>query len=257
MVNGKHTRIQIGNPKTKSIPRNRWYIHENAHEAIVTKEVFDTAAKCLRQIESRTESGSKPDTMSGKVRCGCCGYAMKWSGKVNKRYFCRGINLDPKSLCYNGSIKNSELEYIVLESIQALFKTLLDKEQIARKAKASSVDYLGKLQELQKQIDNLKRYKVTLYVSYNDGQLSKNDYLKKRNESDLLLSELEKETSELEVLYVSQQNEQDNSTLAFLKTFDLSAGLTYELVDALVEKVLVYDESTVEIVWKVGDDFRV
>jgi len=34
MVNGKHTRIAVGSSKTKSIPKNMWYVKEDTHEAI-------------------------------------------------------------------------------------------------------------------------------------------------------------------------------------------------------------------------------
>jgi len=31
--------------------------------------------------------------------------------------------------------------------------------------------------------------------------------------------------------------------------FDLVAGLTYELIEGLVDRILVYDDTRIEIVW--------
>lgn len=43
--------------------------------------------------------------------------------------------------------------------------------------------------------------------------------------------------------------------LSRLRRTDLNAGLTRELVEALVDQILVYNEMHIEVVWKFSDDF--
>ncbi len=42
----------------------------------------------------------------------------------------------------------------------------------------------------------------------------------------------------------------DSPALSLLRGIDLTAGLTLELVKALVDKILIYDDTRIEIVWQ-------
>lgn len=89
------------------------------------------------------------------------------------------------------------------------------------------------------------------------GNLDKEVYQKRRGELtqeaerlDSLITDLEAKLQEMEIV-------KDDGTKALMETVERFSGaseLDQKIVDALVERVLVYDPGHVEIRWKFSDE---
>ena len=110
---------------------------------------------------------------------------------------------------------------------------------------------MRQLQAVQKQVDSALYEKLALYTSYSEDAISKDEYFQKRNVIETTLQGLSEkmatlEHSRLEIApFASDINTMDNLTFG--------GQLTRELMDALVEYVTVYDNSSMEIKWKFAD----
>jgi hypothetical protein len=64
----KHERKEI-----KVRPESEWVVRENAHEPLVTQEVFDQVQARLSENKARTRSAASDYVLTGLVRCTYCG----------------------------------------------------------------------------------------------------------------------------------------------------------------------------------------
>lgn len=64
------------------------------------------------------------------------------------------------------------------------------------------------------------------------------------------MGELEEQAAAIEKEMSAKETMQDSPALSLLRGIDLTAGLTRELVKALIDKILIYDDTRIEIVWQ-------
>lgn len=89
------------------------------------------------------------------------------------------------------------------------------------------------------------------------GNLDKEVYQKRRGELTREAERLDGMISDLEAKLQEMEIAQDGGTKALLETVEWFSGakeLDQKIVDALIEKVLVYDPEHVEIRWKFSED---
>lgn len=256
MVNGKRAYDTIASKKFRLLPREQWIICENTHEGIVSKELFEKAQLCIKKSKRRTQKHETP-LLSGKVRCGICGYMMQPSADKQQKYRCRRPQYAEAGSCSTEGIPRKHIEEVVLSSARILVNNLMlrDKqERIPRHADTFSTN-MEQLRSLKKSIESIKRKKIILYEQYSDALIPKSKYLEQRDVCDSQLQELEKLSAVIEKQRQAEDALPEPPVLNLLRETDLNAGLTRELVEALVDQILVYDETHIEVVWQFSDDF--
>lgn len=91
------------------------------------------------------------------------------------------------------------------------------------------------------------------------GKLEKDVYLSRRTELTRKAEALDKQIKALEEALHRAETESDNGTKDVLETMEKYSGeteLTQDMVQALIEKVVVYDPEHVEIRWKFSDEVK-
>ena len=89
------------------------------------------------------------------------------------------------------------------------------------------------------------------------GNLEKEAYQKRRSELTKELEHLDDLIADLEEKLREMETARDDGTKAVLEELEQFTGATeldQKMVDALIEKVLVYDPGHVEIRWKFSDE---
>lgn len=254
MVNGKRAYNTIASKKFRLLPPEQWIICDNTHEAIISKEDFEKAQLYVKKNNSRTQQ-KETNLLSGKVRCGICGYMMQPSDDKQRKYRCRRAKYAAAGACFTGGIPKKQIEYAVLASIQVLTEALIEKDSQIREAKTMksevvSLNHMEQLHFLKKSMDSIKKNKMLFYDQYCDEHISKAEYMEQRNNCDTLLRELEEQAAAIEKEKLAKETLPDSPALSLLRGIDLTAGLTLELVKALVDKILIYDDTRIEIVWQ-------
>jgi hypothetical protein len=129
--------------------------------------------------------------------------------------------------------------------------------ELKRKTDKSKSKVMGEINALQVDIDKAKVSKVTLYENYKDGKLTKELYLKERNQCEQNIKEM---TDQLEIMKLEfndlRSDENNNSFIESFKKYGLISELTPQLVQELVSMIRIYDSDTIEIEWNFEDDFH-
>ena len=253
MVN--HTRESrfIRDKNQRRVPKEEWYIKENAHDAIVTTEEYDAA---MAAIQRRRKSPRTTHDRSDRVFfCAHCGGKLE---KANGTVFaCPSHRYHDGTPCENVHWRKTAIEEVIFEALKKQIQiTKVDTGNKRKEARRKNDELTVKLSLFKKQIDAIDREKFGLYEQYRDKALTAEEYLSAKDALTTKQNDLKEQLAECE-----HQLEQNHlSKLAASERQDMVkgfSGLTDEqlkehLYDA-IEKVLVYDENTIEIIWKFDD----
>ena len=261
MVNGKNTRVAVGSSKTKSIPKNMWYVKEDTHEAIITREEFQKARESIKSCKSKTFLENKPvDVLLGKIQCGGCGRTLHKTGTKNMRYYCRSSRFQDNSDCFRNYMSRADTMDALLASMKTLLATLLDEERVRQRIQSerrqTGKDSIAQLRLLSRQLEILKSRKITLYEQYVDGVIAKEEYIKEKQAVDTQLSHITDQIHKTEIHQKLETSIDVNPVLKLLETLDLQKEPTKDMMDALVDKIYLYGEERMEIIWKFVDEFE-
>lgn len=139
---------------------------ENAREAIVSKEVFETAQRSI-QIRGKRGTYKRAENshaLQGKVKCGCCGYSMSRSGKGAKAsYLCRMGDSCGSHL----RIGVQDLEDTVLEILEKLVSVQREAEVKREENRCKTISEITKIKEekriLEMKMEYCKTSRLNLY----------------------------------------------------------------------------------------------
>lgn len=260
LTQGMYAACELGSDRIRKTDKSEWYITEGAHELIISKEDFEQAQGSVRKIKtsvSRTNpSKPSPYHLPVQIRCGGCNHAMVKNGAKVLAYYCRYRHTTADDACVSGKIKIEMLKGVLLTSIQRLYD-LWEKRERAATAQISAApdDTLRQIRTLQQEIGQLDNAKLSLYNRYSDGEISREEYSGQRETADRRIGELSAQVSILE-----QKNyRQDIVPIDSGSSYEVLKGTPYpveysnELVAALVDYVVVHDESRIEIMWRFDD----
>ena len=149
------------------------------------------------------------------------------------------------------------MEEVVLEALKRQIELVRIEANEARKSARSKTDSLHRqLSLLKAQYDACGREKFTMYEEYREGKLSAEDYLSGKDELTKKQAALKEQLGECEAQCEAlhrQQEAMDEQQEVVGRMTGLSDNqLRQHLYDA-VDRVLVYDAETIEIVWKFND----
>lgn len=260
VVNGMYAVNGFGSRRCHKTPESEWYVSENMHEPIVSKEIYEKAQLCVRKIskgESRSQSRvPSPYTFPVKIRCGGCGHALVKNGAKVMAYYCRYRNTYASEKCFTGRIEVETLKELLLTSIQCLYNAFFEqKKAVSIENAPSSVDVLKQIRSLQREIDGVSNSKLTFYTRYRDDEISREEYISQRNLADERIQELSAQMNLLEQTTNLQEHENvpNSPVCEILKGIPYPSQYSNELVAALVDCVVVYDDDRAEIKWKFTD----
>lgn len=165
------------------VPEDEWYIVENTHEAIIDRDIFVKVQRLLLR-DTRTAPQKKQIYLfSGFLRCADCGKAMtrsKVGGTVY--YYCRTYKDQSKNACTKHTIKHNRLEAAVLYAVQQQFYLAVDYtktiERINRAplVKSQSKKLADAIEQKERELSKIARYKQAIYQDWKDGEISHSDY---------------------------------------------------------------------------------
>lgn len=142
-VQHRRSTVSYKNHRTYWRPQEEWIVKENAHEPIVSDEVWDKAQEVAKSV-SRTKYTKKgvSHPLSGFLFCADCGQKMRISYSKTKLksgkeyncecYICRTFANLGKNYCTTHAIQRADLEALVLADIRSKLNFVLEDEAAAR-----------------------------------------------------------------------------------------------------------------------------
>lgn len=253
-VIGKRAVTEIGGNKSRMKDRDKWYIIPDHHPAIVDKETFDKAQeKQLRFSIPNKKQRNYP--LKSKVFCGCCHHALSRIPRLIPYYMCRSSQADPTSLCYSLRIDVADLEQAVFQTLKKQMELVLDNQS------AETIQngvYVAEQSEYERQIESLNNEKQILFERYCMGEIDVEKYKSEKAAIDAEILRTNNACAAVTAQAKRQQEEQvqRDSRNEIWSAVAEASELTPDLVDMLIEKVVVFPDKRIDIVYKVKDLFE-
>lgn len=268
LTQGKETTPSYKVHKRISKDADEWAVVQDCHEAIIAKSDFDKVQKVLA-LDTRTcKDDSVVQLFSGMIFCGDCGASMirktvPAGGKKYVYYVCSENKADKKT-CSAHSIRDTELENIVLLSTQQYIRAVIDLQDLLELTDTAPLR-TAEAQKVQRQIDmkrgELERYNrllMSLYESLSDGIINKDEYMRLKQRYAEQSAEAEKQLLSLQDVLTDIQ-EHGSANLGWMNDFREHQNITAldrETVVALIDRIFIYDDKRVEIAFRWHDEYE-
>lgn len=245
------------------VPEDEWYIVENTHEPIIDRATF---GKVQALLKKDTRTGPQQNNLylfSGFLRCADCGKAMARSQvKGNVYYFCRTYKDQSKIACTKHSIKYNRLEAAVLYAVQQQVylavhypNTIANINQVPL-MKNQSVKLSKALEQKQRELAKITRYKQAVWQDWKDGEISHKEYRYMKEDYDSQSVELE----QIVEMYKNKKAElekgidTENPILATFQRYQNIEKLTRDILIELVELIMIHENGNISIKFRFADE---
>ena len=266
---------QIKNPE-------EWYITSDAHEGLVSREVFQAVQRILEQAsderkkkmeKSKAIRESLIDLFDGRIFCADCQQRMYFHRhKIDKDkrgrwlayYECSTYTGRRAVRCTAHRTRSELIEEKVLRALQLHIRAALDYELLISKLNESKADrkirneFDKSIQSVTLKLRAVSQKRARLYEDFADGILSEEEYAYAKTSFDGRWEALNRQLDELTArrTQYSETMSGENRWIKQMKSVEVTDTLTQAIVDATIEKVFIYENKTVEIIFKYHDIFK-
>jgi len=276
LVQGKHRR-NITQDRTIYVNADEWVISEATHTPIVERAIFD-AVKGIRakrkqmydeKIASSTKPKSSENIFQGLVFCADCGRVLQRCRQGRKaehfryRLKCQTYMQNGNEFCSPKSLSESELYDIVQVVLEKQMQALADVKQIFETIRKQHT-YIRKgslldenIAKITARLSKITFLRSSVYEDYEDGLLTKDDYVLAKSQYDAEHEQLKKSLADLN----EQKSQQDNLVVenkwaASYAEFSDNLHLSWEMLVCLIERIAVDADNNVNIELKYRDEYE-
>lgn len=253
--------------KVVTKPREEWAVVEHCHQAIIDPFDFETIQRVLALDTRTSASGQAVDLFSGMVFCGECGAPMVKktipSGKKKYVYYVCSAHKNDKS-CSGHTMRDIALPEIVLELLQQHIQeviglsNVLDMTSTALLQQANLQRLRVRLEKKQAEVDRFQNILCSLYESLTDGIITRDEYHEMKKTYTRRRAEAE-EQAEIVQKDIDQEMTGSSENREWIEQFRKRRNLTTldrSVVVSLIERVLIYREHRIEIVFRWQNEFQ-
>ena len=266
LIQGKATTPSYKVHKRVTKAESEWCVIENNHEAIVSQMLFDNVQKVLRLDTRRSPEDEAVTLFSGMVFCGDCGASMvrktvPAGGRKYVYYVC-SANKQDKTACSPHRIRDNALEEIVLDSLKVHIQDVIDMSDLLAMTDTAPLR-TAEAQKIQRQLDKkreeyetLQKLLMSLYENLVGGILDREEYIRLKESFSSRASEAEKQMDALrDTLTNIREHGTENAWMEEFKRHRGITALDRSIVVSLIDKILVHEDNTIEIIYRWQDEF--
>ena len=248
-VIGRRAVIEVGSTRSRRKNRDQWFIIPDHHPAIVDKELFEKVQAAQRRFSLPTRK-NKAYPLKGKVYCGCCDHTLSRIAQKKPFYMCRHSTADVASSCRNVRADASGLEEAVLLTLKKQLEILLP---VHEDGTIHLETVVAKCSEYEKQLEALNDQKRSLFEMYLLEQIKLDAYKAEKAVYDAEILKIKNAYAAATAQAKLKQKEQARQSRRQEIEHSIAKAdrLTSELADLLIEKVYVFPDNRIEIVYKV------
>lgn len=262
---------------------DEWRIIPDAHEAIVSRELYDKVQALFD--ERAKEMKEKMDKhaplreqivnhFKGRIYCGDCGKRMRFV-KANQKhipmdqahsyYVCGGYLDSGYRNCSRRMIRYSDVEAAVIAVIQGQITAALDQEKLLKQMRGSMKEkslidkYVGQINYISQELKRVNGRREHLFESFTEGVLDEAEYRFAKQKYDDEAAELGKRLSEARAKRKQLDGvlTLDNKWLSAMREAEDKTDVDSELVKHLIKAVKIYEEKRVEVELNFGEQKKV
>ncbi|MDO5755834.1 MAG: recombinase family protein, partial [Tissierellia bacterium] len=255
---GKRVKINYKIDKRIETSPKDWIVVENAHEPIISKEMFHRVQDMSKRDFYLTDKS--PKLFSGMLYCMDCGSSLlrrvnKYKGKETVFYICSEYNRNKN--CTRHSIRQDHLEDIVVDAINLHYSYLTDLYQRIVDCDTKEITdedlthYDQKLVVLQSDIKKYRILKSSLYEDLQEGIIDEEEFSRFRSIYTLKIKSAEEAMKKQESLLTKaiKQIRKSNQKLEELKSFQRITKLTRKVLVTAIDKIYIGEEKEINIIF--------
>ena len=280
MVCGKSETALYKGLKKHVTETDKWIVVPDAHPPIVSISDFEAVERQMREDSAHRETAMEwsadiragmIDLFAGKIFCADCGKRMYYK---RQRIQCKGVVFRGvydcsthlrrgHGTCFKHAMRQDALNEKVFNAIRDQLQVALDYEKLLLAMRGGSGEasvrekHKAAVASVKLRLNALKKKRAGLYESYVEGILNEEEYAFAKQtyeEQYEALNRLLDEAVERRERFLASISP-DNKWLTMMRGAAGMTGLTQELVDAIIEKVLVYGGGRIEVVFNYNDVF--
>lgn len=265
--------------KMHRAPEEEWRYVPDAHEPIVSQELFDKVQKMFADRAEKFKAKMDENAplrelvtnhFKGKIYCGDCGKRMRFVKPTDKRYpvdqdhavyVCGGYLDSGYSRCSRHSIRYPVVADAVLAAIIIQLELALKQEQLIRQMRGSVREknlidkYVGQINYLSQELKKTNSKREALFENFAEGILDEAEYQFAKKKYDEEAKEIEKKLTVEKAKKVqlddvlSLSNEWLMTIHKAENVIEIDAGS----VKHLVSSVKIFEDNRVEVELNFGD----
>lgn len=245
---------------------NDWIVIPNNHEPIISQIDFDTVQSLLMRDVRVAPEQEAVHLFAGFVFCGDCNHTMTRKTVMAKgkkyNYLVCSLNKAGQG-CKSHSFSERKLEKIVFTLVRDHIDQICEIDRV--------MDYISSLPENQREVisyeaqikkkkEELERFqelKLNLYSNMSDGIISKEEYFEFRAGYDKRIANAERAIVRLqeERAQAIRDNEAEIPWIQMFKQYENITELHRNVLVNLIERIVVFDASHVEVHFRYQDKF--
>lgn len=259
--------------KMHRAPEEEWRYVPDAHEPIISQELFDKVQKMFadraKKFQKKMDENAPlrelvTNHFKGKIYCGDCGKRMRFVKPADKRYpidqnhaiyVCGGYLDSGYSRCTRHSIRYPILAEAVLGAIKAHLDLALKKEQLIRQMRGSEREknlidkYVGQINYLSQELKKINGKREYLFENFAEGILDETEYQFAKKKYDEEAADIEKKL-DVEKAKKAQLDDVLSLSNEWLDAIHQTESITKidsDLVNHLVSSVKVFEDNRIEV----------
>ncbi len=273
LIQGKTSKTARDEKSRVHKPEGEWIVEKNAHEALVSAELFESAQEICAKIRERSASYRHStqglpigeNIFDAVLYCGVCGRKMTRSSPVKEYadgtrerkewYFCLDGGQKRNGDCpQTNRISRQKLTEILISMLQTEFAVYLEKPGHFSKIGKEQIQEAGarigrEIKSLQAAARRMDEEEAAIYIDYRAGNVAQEEYVGHKLKNAARRQELDSREEDLQERLKALEKIKDRylKTVRSLTKLKSCGELTAEIVCSLVEKIYVYPGRRVEI----------
>ena len=265
--------------KMHRAPEEEWRYVPDAHEPIISQELFDKVQKMFADRAEKFKAKMDENAplrelvtnhFKGKIYCGDCGKRMRFVKPTDKRYpvdqdhavyVCGGYLDSGYSRCSRHSIRYPVVADAVLVAINIQLELALKQEQLIRQMRGSVKEknlidkYVGQINYLSQELKKINGKREALFENFAEGILDEAEYRFAKKNYDDEAEEIEKKLTVEKAKKVQLDNilSLSNEWLEAIHNAENITEIDAVLVKHLVSSVKIFENNRVEVELNFGD----
>ncbi len=265
MVQGRYRIKSYKIHVQETVPEDEWFIVENTHEAIISREDFDKVQELSRKDTRTAPTQKNLYLFSGFLRCADCGKAITRSkAGGNVYYYCRTYKDQSKTACTKHTIKHNYLEHGVFHVIQKMvflaaeFSEIVSRINTAPLQKSQSIRLNDLIAAKEKELSKIMRYKQSIYQDWKDGEITHKDYRHMQEDYERQMEAINEVIRNLNEEKAGLENgiDTENPFLATFRKYENIDKLTREVLIELVDHIKVHENGNISVSLKFANEYR-
>lgn len=249
--------------KLRRIPQEEWIIKENMHEAIISKDDFDTVQRLLPH-KRKIKSGDIPNKYVGILHCGDCGRSLRRiiTKKKQIKYQCLTYAHLGKKYCSSHNIFVEEIDEVLLMEIQRNIAAVLSEQEINQivddERRKRNNQKKNEEERLQIEHDKLLNQKRQMLLKLSKGVIDDEEYIVFKEDYISKIKSIEDKISTCQNSSKCDKlnNKEYNAWIEKFLKYKNIQSIDIETITSLVKRINVYEDGTLEIIFKFKNPFE-